>query len=759
MLRDRDTFFWSLFTDHFGSNPNTPYMWLALPAFGFFLPSPMWHMKRQDAVLLIARRPPEVDYFSFTSFALWVPRRGLQFSSLGDSVNNLNLKQTEDGVFAHVLTASRSTFKVVQQALIDSGLPASAINLRVIPSDIGALFDDWTHFETVLRLFRFENQSEGDAYLRSHYPVFYIKGQSGGELFPTEAYKERKHPDSKHERDLEAEFDSYNQKMLKEVGEQLELNVEDVQPVKFDPLMIQGLECLKHDTQCLGDCPDAAYYGPYIREDSDVIDMLTLEDDEVHLVGLVNHRYWNVSVYGSLAALRSASSKHSTLSKTRMNIRATPLGVTSFDFEASPFASWAFTRSTELCDQLSTPIGCTVVEERHVASNGFLTYCERIYLNPTTGTGPHWDDLLPARLFQLKRRRKSPTETAVVGGLPEAIPVQVFNQSVPMHFTHIVKTGGESLELHLAPQPAPRLDYSACRKAAVRFQGPAAENVSYGCATAARSVSIALCGLNCECCAKDVRKISGGFHGTLIRSPRAHTLSIFSQCHVAHQNSWQRIVEDLPQYLAEGILRGTERACGSYCTTFESQWEADLRGVISQKRPEELQVIPFLHNMQSHTLTCSTAEHSLGQHFRLKEEPREPSFAEANASLHSFDWIGLTDLFEHSVCLLHYQANGSLPARCDCDGDAFLALPRFTHGVLRRDAGKLPEDLLQKIDNFTAVDAQLFASALRLLLGRLRYVEQVTQRSLLRCVRWRRLWQTTRYIPNLWAGPSQLLPS
>ena len=70
--------------------------------------------------------------------------------------------------------------------------------------DIGALFDDWTHFETVLRLFRFQNQSQGDAYpgdavfgglqkfrivqswlrgnaarpryLRSHYPVFYIKG-------------------------------------------------------------------------------------------------------------------------------------------------------------------------------------------------------------------------------------------------------------------------------------------------------------------------------------------------------------------------------------------------------------------------------------------------------------------------------------------------------------------------------------------------------------------------------------------------------
>jgi hypothetical protein len=39
------------------------------------------------------------------------------------------------------------------------------------------------------------------------------------------------------------------------------------------------------------------------------------------------------------------------------------------------------------------------------------------------------------------------------------------------HIFAQVKTGGESLELHLAPQPAPRLDYSACRKAAVRFQG------------------------------------------------------------------------------------------------------------------------------------------------------------------------------------------------------------------------------------------------------------------------------------------------
>ena len=92
LKRDRDTFFWSLFTDKFGSNPNTPYMWLAFPLLGFLLPSPMWRLGAHDAIVLLSRVPPATTYFSFTSFALFMPRRGLPFSSLGDSVNNLNIR-------------------------------------------------------------------------------------------------------------------------------------------------------------------------------------------------------------------------------------------------------------------------------------------------------------------------------------------------------------------------------------------------------------------------------------------------------------------------------------------------------------------------------------------------------------------------------------------------------------------------------------------------------------------------------------------
>ena len=144
LRRDRDTTFWSLFTDVFGSNPNTPYMWNALPLLGFLLPSPMWSLGREDAVVLICRVPPKVDYFSFTTFALFVPRRLggqplLPFSSLGDSVNNLNVKATEDGLFAHVVASSRRTYELVEQALVSSGLPASAINLAVVPAELGLL--------------------------------------------------------------------------------------------------------------------------------------------------------------------------------------------------------------------------------------------------------------------------------------------------------------------------------------------------------------------------------------------------------------------------------------------------------------------------------------------------------------------------------------------------------------------------------------------------------------------------------------------
>jgi len=775
LKRDRDTFFWSMFSDKFGSNPNTPYMWNALPLFGFLIPSPMWHLRRHDAVVLLSRLPPRVEYFSFTTFALFSPRRGLPFSSLGDSINNLNIKHSDLGLFAHVVASNQVTYTLVKRILIESGLPESAINLAVVPADLG-LFEDWTHFETVMRIFRFENQTQGNAYLKSHHPVFYLRASHAQEeTLPTPFYKDRAHVSSFHEGRLKAEFTAHDNQMLHQVGKSFHRRLPSLHYVEFAPLMIQGLECLKHKTECLGDCPDAAYFGPHIREDSDDIHMLKHPaDHELHVVTIVNHRLLNASTYSSIAILKAASDSTSKLSKTHMKVFATPIGVTSFDFPSqSRFVSWAFTSNPEHCTLMmenKAVDGCSLLAETEIRQSGYLTYCERIYLNPATATGPHWADILPARLYHVDLQKATAvplSERSMPEGLPPPMSVTTFLKE-PLRFLHIIKTGGESLENYLAGQPMPRLDFSTCRGSALRSLEtlPAGlwsiASVAPLCLTAATGVSIALCGLNCECCAADIRLPAGGFHGTLLRSPRAHVLSLFSHGHVAHHPTLRRAASDVSLFLAERILRATEIACNSSNFGSSPDWKIALQEQLEDNPVEKarpLRVLP-MDNTQAHALTCSKSHGSLGHHFRSLGDGSDairPKLESARAALHRFEWIGLTDLFEPSLCLLHFQSNGSLPSACNCNSLDHSRLWNWVETRSeRRSPDSLSEDILAKIDEHTSVDAALFKEALRLLLGRLRRVEELTGASILRCIDWPKLWRSTRYIPDLWAAPNKL---
>ena len=320
---------------------------------------------------------------------------------------------------------------------------------------------------------------------------------------------------------------------------------------------------------------------------------------------------------------------------------------------------------------------------------------------PTT---PH----APARRWQ---------PSVIPTNLPPSMPLATFASAPILRFFHIIKSGGESLELHLDKQPTPRLDYSHCRAAGRGVVNGLRANLtadaSPGCAAAAAGVSAVLCGMNCECCADDAH-VEGGFNGVLIRSPRAHMLSLFSHCHVAHtHNTWGRALEDVPQWLAEIVLRTTEWSCGTYCgLSFASDWGAAIRealaGDVAQQRT--LRVLP-LHNTQAHSLTCSTRRGSLGQHFRILDgglggagrggggDSLRPPVDDALAVLRRFEWVGLTDLYDHSVCLLHFQANGSLPAACSCDDGSRLSLdlPKMNHGVRRHQPDELPAAVLAQV--------------------------------------------------------------
>ena len=426
------------------------------------------------------------------------------------------------------------------------------------------------------------------------------------------------------------------------------------------------------DTGCLGDCPDAAYYGPNISPESDRIEAFTITPSQLHLVTLVDHRAINSTVYSSIAVMSSSSQ---TLSKTKMDITATEVGVTSFDFgenrESEQFVRIAFTTSPEHCKRLGGTVDrCEILDG---VKNGHFTYCERLYLNPASGTGPDWENIVAAQLHVidlstaplLPKSSRTPTENSLLFDslkLPPPTPVKVFDGSENFRFLHIIKTGGESLETYIrSREQSPRLDFSTCRKAAMAPQ-------IYGdkdgaCMRGGAFVSTMLCGLNCECCAADVKKEGGGFHGTLIRSPRSHVLSQFSHCHVAHHTTLTRALSDVSLYLAESILRGTEAACGDSCDGGNSNWleslelklkendENDENGGEHHESGANVKVIS-VQNTQAHALTCSKKNGSLGHHFRvlgdLDGERGEgvdslvPDVVGALNSMREMEWIGIT---------------------------------------------------------------------------------------------------------------------
>ena len=667
--------------------------------------------------------------------------------------------------------------------MVASGVDESAINLTPVPSDLG-LFSDFTFFEIVLRLFRFEDQSLGNAYLEANHPVFYVSASTklAHEPIPTRGYKPREDSKNVNEKrgGLEADFGKFGETIVAGAGETFRRDFSSVKPIQFNPLYIIGTECLRNGSKaCLGDCPDAAYFGPNIFAGNDTVRTFQmLSDDEVDIVTLVNHKKQKTGVYNSIAVMSSPSS---TLSQIAMDIRASDLGLTSFDFGDlhSDFIAHAFTRNSKICERLlsvsaDAPIGCSVIEDSVIKRPNFFTYCERVYLNPTTGTGPDWKMLVTANLYRLKinlgepalllppSRSNDKIVTRNYGALKNIEPVtfKVFDGNEPFRFLHIIKTGGEALEGYVRQQTSPKISFDTCRRAAFEPSVGVEGMCQYGGAF----VSTMLCGLNCECCAADI-KAEGGFHGTLLRSPRAHVLSQFSHCHIAHHGTWKRALMDIPLYFAELILRGTEAACDDSCDGGNADWLQSLeQKLIAVEREhgndethENSVKVISVANTLSHALTCTKSRGSLGHHFRVLDgtDSLKPNLEDALRSMREMEWIGVTDLFEPSICLLHYTANGTLPLNCGCDWkDRNILANTLGHWVETRSTKRSPSMLsqagLQRLDKQTEVDAVIFAEGLKLILGRLKYVEEQTGVALLRCIDWDDLILNTSYIKGLW---------
>ena len=226
-----------------------------------------------------------------------------------------------------MVTANQRTFHLVEEALVASGLPASAINLAPVPSTLGLLDDIihvggqirlGTHFEVLMRLFRFTTRRKATRiFIRIHqYTTFEARMARDLPALIKSAWIPIPCRESVDEAPLSAAFASYGRDIITRVESALlyehvpsptrRLTV--LVSLSFAPLKIIGLECLRQRTKCLGDGPDAAYFAPNVHEMHDEMELMRLQsDDELHIVVICHHRSLNASVYGSIAMVKPSS--------------------------------------------------------------------------------------------------------------------------------------------------------------------------------------------------------------------------------------------------------------------------------------------------------------------------------------------------------------------------------------------------------------------------------------------------------------------
>mmetsp|Transcript_9192 Transcript_9192/g.27140 ORF Transcript_9192/g.27140 Transcript_9192/m.27140 type:complete len:312 (-) Transcript_9192:351-1286(-) len=197
----------------------------------------------------------------------------------------------------------------------------------------------------------------------------------------------------------------------------------------------------------------------------------------------------------------------------------------------------------------------------------------------------------------------------------------------------------------------------------------------------------------------------------LLRSPRAHVLSMFKEC---RYNKW-------------GIslwTRGGSKVPhnGTHQHDFE-QWVNWYLHPLNKTWLGCYQ--PW--NYQARAMTSSSKNpHNIGA-----PDTYEPSIDKALTLYLETEWVGITDFYDESLCLLLSRLKTEAAAvrfsescRCSEDAKPILGITEpVTHGsVSSTDVDVYPE-LAVKMDRLTAIDKALFSVALRGFLSEIRSLE------------------------------------
>lgn len=209
---------------------------------------------------------------------------------------------------------------------------------------------------------------------------------------------------------------------------------------------------------------------------------------------------------------------------------------------------------------------------------------------------------------------------------------------------------------------------------------------------------------------------------TMVRSPLAHVYSMWMHCHnnldnwasnTFSEDDWSHpakhgIPRKITPWLRYWVKHGDQRREG--IPVFMQDFHCYL--------PK---------NVQARALSCTSMQRLLPQNTPcldttvLSDDDDEFSIDQKVALRHITDpehgarFVGLTDYYQESMCLLRAKYSGHLPDWCDCqDTENWRAFPHAnsTHGSPTHSLSDLSHEDIELMRNLTRVDSKIYSAAL-----------------------------------------------
>mmetsp|Transcript_41082 Transcript_41082/g.87499 ORF Transcript_41082/g.87499 Transcript_41082/m.87499 type:complete len:288 (+) Transcript_41082:104-967(+) len=207
---------------------------------------------------------------------------------------------------------------------------------------------------------------------------------------------------------------------------------------------------------------------------------------------------------------------------------------------------------------------------------------------------------------------------------------------------------------------------------------------------------------------------------TMMRNPRSQLSSMYRHC----------IDPDRRRKFNSTQVPVPIRNFRAYLKTWEQLDKRGWKERLNGHNFGRIRNVPFRCfrpvNMVSHLFTCSSPWQ---WHAKVDMDL-------ATRNLHSSFFVGLTEMYQESLCLLYAKLHGALPIKCDCENStAWSAFSTHQiHQGYKSKASKraqYPPEIIDIMDRFTATDVELYNIAKDRFMSEVKAVELKFKRKII----------------------------